>query len=173
MTLVLIFTIINQVRNKQAQSSKHSFISYIQVHLSHSSSIHTRVFSERDIVLKALFVYPSRKGELSLWEKSQIRSTINYCIRKVGVTLVRCEGDFPPCEEEWCTLGVWRFELHLQRVWFSGLKSQVVYLGSGRRSGGPNHDKSPSLNLSLPISLLLFQYLYSLHYTASYIVLIS
>jgi hypothetical protein len=59
----------------------------------------------RDIVVKALFVYPSQKGELSLWKKSQILSTIN-CIKRVGVTLVRCEGDFSPCEEEWCTLGV-------------------------------------------------------------------
>jgi hypothetical protein len=55
--------------------------------------------SERDIVVKALFVYPSQKGELSLWEKSQTQSIIN-CIKRVGVTLVRCEGDFSPCEEE-------------------------------------------------------------------------
>jgi hypothetical protein len=55
--------------------------------------------SERDIVVKTLFVYPSQKGELSLLEKSQIRSTIN-CIKRVGVTLVRCEGYFPPYEEE-------------------------------------------------------------------------
>jgi hypothetical protein len=89
------------------------------------------------------------------------------------VTLVRCKGDFPPCEEEWCTLGVKRFELHLQGVWFSGLKSQVVCLGSGRRSGRSNHDKSLSLNLSLPISLLLCSYLYSLHYIVSYIILNS
>jgi len=57
------------------------------------------------------------------------------------------------------------FELHLQGVWFSGLKSQVVFLGSGCRSGGPNHDKSLSLNLSLLISLLLFSHLYCSYYT--------
>jgi hypothetical protein len=37
--------------------------------------------------------------------KSQILSTIN-CVKRVGVTFVRCEENFPPCEEEWCTLGV-------------------------------------------------------------------
>jgi hypothetical protein len=89
------------------------------------------------------------------------------------MNLVRCEGDFPPCEEEWCTLGVQRFELHLQGVWISGLKSQVVCLGNGRRSSRPNHDKSLSFNLSFPISLLLFSDLYSFHYIASYIVLNS
>ena len=59
----------------------------------------------RDIIEKVLFVYPSQKGELLLREKSQILSTVNY-VKRVDVTLVRCEWDFPPCEEEWCTLGV-------------------------------------------------------------------
>jgi hypothetical protein len=90
MTLVLFLT--HQSSEKQTSLELKTFFLFI-----YSSSIHTRVLV-RDIVVKALFIYPSQKGELSLWEKSQILSTIN-CVKKVGVTLVRCEGDFRPCEE--------------------------------------------------------------------------
>jgi hypothetical protein len=104
MTLVLIFHY--QSREKQKSLELKAFFLFI-----YSSSFEPFKFnsykssSERDIVVKALFVYPSQKGELSLCEKSQIQSTIN-CVKRVSVTLLRCEGDFPPCEEEWCTLGV-------------------------------------------------------------------
>jgi hypothetical protein len=75
------------------------------------------------------------------------------------VTLIRYEGDFSPCEEEWYALVVLMFELHLQGVLISGLRSQVVCLRSGCRSRRPNHHKSSSLNLSLSLSLSLSRFI--------------
>ena len=89
----------NQVRKTSLELKAYFF----QFPLSLLSLIHTRVLV-RDIIVKASFVYPSQKGELLLWEKSQILFTVD-CIKRVGVTL---EGWCDPCEVRRGFSTLWR-----------------------------------------------------------------
>jgi hypothetical protein len=59
----------------------------------------------RDIVIKALFVYPSQKRRIVIMREMSNHIHNQLC-QEGWSPLVRCEGDFSPCEEEWCTLSL-------------------------------------------------------------------